>query len=181
MRRVRRLFQRARFGLEISGRTRQWASRRVQAIVRTLGLRRVALLLELLEELANSKELREIASPGFEYNVACEGADRIGRVCEYIEKNLAKPLYLQELARVASLGDSAFSRLFKKSTGRTFPRYLNELRIAHACRLLVETERTVSQIAKACGYVSLANFQHHFQSLEGRTPQEYRLAVRRPG
>jgi transcriptional regulator GlxA family with amidase domain len=73
------------------------------------------------------------------------------------------------------------SRLFKKSTGRTVPRYINELRVARACRLLVETERTVNEIARDCGYVSLANFQHQFQLLEGRSPQEYRRAVRRTG
>ena len=179
--RVRRLFERARFGLEVSGRTRQRASRQVQNMVRTTGLRRVALLLELLEELANSKELREIASPGFERRTGGAGADRIGRVCEHIEEHLGKPLYTAELARLTNLSESAFSRLFKKSTGRTVPRYINELRVARACRLLVETERTVNEIARDCGYVSLANFQHQFQLLEGRSPQEYRRAVRRPG
>ena len=178
---VRRLFERARFGLEVSGRTRQRASRQVQNMVRTTGLRRVALLLELLEELANSKELREIASPGFEHRTGGAGADRIGRVCEHIEEHLGKPLYTAELARLTNLSESAFSRLFKKSTGRTVPRYINELRVARACRLLVETQRTVNQIARDCGYVSLANFQHQFQSLEGRSPQEYRRAVRCPG
>ena len=118
--RVRRLFERARFGLEVSGRTRQRASRQVQNMVRTTGLRRVALLLELLEELANSKELREIASPGFEHRTGGAGADRIGRVCEHIEEHLGKPLYTAELARLTNLSESAFSRLFKKSTGAPF-------------------------------------------------------------
>jgi transcriptional regulator GlxA family with amidase domain len=177
--RVRRLFQRARFGLEVTGRTRQRAARQVQSMIPATGLRRVALL-ELLEVLANSKELREIASPGFELRTGGAGADRIGRVCAHIEEHLGQPLYTPELARLTNLSESAFSRLFKKATGRTVPRYLNELRVARACRLVVETERTVNQIARDCGYVSLANFQHQFQLLEGRSPQEYRRAVRRP-
>lgn len=179
--RVRRLSQRAGFGLEVSGRTRQRVSRQVQSMVRASGLRRVAMLLGLLEELANSKELREIASPGFERRTGGAGADRIGRVCEHIEEHLGKPLYASELARLTNLSESAFSRLFKKSTGRTVPRYINELRVSRACRLLVETERTVNQIARDCGYLSLANFQHQFHLLEGRSPQEYRWPVRRPG
>jgi transcriptional regulator GlxA family with amidase domain len=69
----------------------------------------------------------------------------------------------------------------QRSIADGVPRYINELRVARACRLLVETERTVNQIARDCGYVSLANFQHRFQSLEGRSPQEYRRAVRCPG
>jgi AraC-like DNA-binding protein len=179
--RVRRLFQRARFGLEVSGRTRQRVSQQVQSMVRASGLRRAALLLGLLEELANSKELREIASPGFERRTGGAGADRIGRVCEHIEEHLGKPLYASELARLTNLSESAFSRLFKKSTGRTVPRYINELRVSRTCRLLVETERTVNQIARDCGYLSLANFQHQFHLLEARSPQEYRWPVRRPG
>ena len=80
---------------------------------------------------------------------------------------------------MTGLGESGFSRLFKKGTGRTVPQYLNEVRIARACRLLAETDQTVYQIASACGYPSLANFQRQFTKCQGRAPLAYRGAVRR--
>lgn len=179
MGKVRRLFVRSALGLEVRGRTRQRTAKRLSQIVKARGLRRVGLLLELLEDLARSKELKEIASPGFYAPVGSATSDRIGVVCAHIEQHLAAPLYAAKLAGLASLSESAFSRLFKRCTLRTLPQYVNELRIAHACRLLAETDHTVSEIANACGYPTPAHFQRQFQKLERRAPLAYRRAVRK--
>jgi AraC-like DNA-binding protein len=149
----------------------------LQRLAKATGLRRLVHLLELLEELAHSTELREIASPDLQE--AGAGRDRMGPVCEYIERHLAEPLYLPDLARRTGLSESAFSRLFMKCTSRTLPQYVNELRIARACRLLAETDQTVNEIAAGCGYSSLANFQRQFQKVQHRPPLAYRGIVRR--
>ena len=80
---------------------------------------------------------------------------------------------------MTGLGESAFSRLFKKGTGRTVPQYLNEVRTARACRLLAETDQTVNEIARTCGYPSPAHFQRQFVKLQRRSPLAYRRLVRR--
>jgi AraC-like DNA-binding protein len=178
MGRVRELFQRAHRGLQITGPTRSRVTRMMAQMVKTKGLPRVILLLETLECLANSEDLAEIASPGFDSATSGDSSDRIGPVCDYIESNLAQEIYLADLARLAGLSESAFSRLFKKSTGRTVPKYINELRIARACRLLAETDRTASEIADLCGYPSPAHFQQQFRRFEHRSPLVYRAAVR---
>ncbi len=179
MRPVQELFQRARLGLEITGRTRLRAARHATHIVEATGLRRLRLLLELLEMLATSNELVQIASPGFEVTPRHGAADRIGMTCGHIEKNLSDEIYLSNLAAMSGLSESGFSRLFRKSTGRTLPRYINELRISRACRLLAETDDTVAQIATACGYVTPAHFQRQFHAHQQRSPLAYRHAVRR--
>jgi AraC-like DNA-binding protein/mannose-6-phosphate isomerase-like protein (cupin superfamily) len=178
MRGLRRLFQRARLGLEIRGATRRRAIRMLERIVRTKGLPRVILLLELLHDLSGSKELREIASPGFDAAIGATSSDRIGKVTAHIEANLSEPFFVSELAAKTGLSESAFSRLFKKCTSRTVPQYVNELRIARACRLLAETDQTVSQIAVECGYPNEAHFQRQFQRHQRRSPLTYRKAVR---
>jgi len=179
MRPVQELFQRARLGLEVTGRTRARAARHVARIVDATGLRRMTLLLELLDMLATSKDLVEIASQGFEVTPRQGAADRIGMTCGHIEKHLDSEIYLSHLAAMSGLSESGFSRLFRKSTGRTLPRYINELRISRACRLLAETDDTVAQIASACGYVTPAHFQRQFHSYQRRSPLSYRHAVRR--
>ena len=126
-----------------------------------------------------SVALREIASPGFEEESSGAGLDRLEPVCVHIDRHVAKPIYLAELARMTGLGESAFSRLFKKGTGRTVPQYLNEVRTARACRLLAETDQTVNEIARTCGYPSLAYFQRQFVKLQRRSPLAYRRLVRR--
>jgi AraC-like DNA-binding protein len=84
-----------------------------------------------------------------------------------------------ELAALAGLSESAFSRLFKKCTGRSVPQYLNELRIARAARLLAETDESVKQIAHQCGYPTAAYFHRQFQRHQDLPPLAYREAIRR--
>ena len=178
MKRVQLLFHRARLGLEVKGATRRRASQRMMQLAKAKGLRRVVLLLELLEDLARSKELVQIASPGFHASPGGCSSDRIGSVVAHIEAHLAEPLYVPALAEIAGLSENAFSRLFKKCTSRTVPQYVNELRIARACRLLAETDGTVGEIADACGYLTPEHFQRQFQKHQKRAPLAYRLAVR---
>lgn len=181
MRPVRELFQRAQLGLDVRGAARRRATRQVMQISKANGLRRVVLLLELLDDLARSKELREIASPGFHAAIGAASSDRLGTVLAHIEEHLTEPIYVPVLAAMAGLSESAFSRLFKSCTNRTVPQYVNELRIARACRLLAETDQTVSQIADACGYPTPAHFQRQFHRHQNRSPLVYRLAVRKQG
>jgi transcriptional regulator GlxA family with amidase domain len=101
-------------------------------------------------------------------------ADRISRACEHIQAHLAEPIYVADLAAMVGLGRSAFSRLFKRSTGRSVPKYVNEMRIDRACQLLVETDLTVSQIAYDCGFISPAHFQRQFREHQACTPLAFR-------
>jgi AraC-like DNA-binding protein/mannose-6-phosphate isomerase-like protein (cupin superfamily) len=180
MRPLCRLFGRACRGLRVGGATREPARRLLVRMVRERGLRRLILLLELLDRLARSPDLSEIASEGFRLENQSYASDRIGTVCAHIERNLNVPLRVPELAHRLGLSESAFSRLFKKGTGCTVPQYVNRLRIAHACRLLAETDRTVAEIVRLCGYASPAHFQRQFRALQLCTPQTYRRTVRAP-
>jgi transcriptional regulator GlxA family with amidase domain len=176
MKPIRRLFQRADQGLEVTGITRLTATRIIHEMLHVHGMKRVIMLLQLLDLLSNSEEIKEISSavlpqprPG--------ASDRVSLACDYIASHLPEPIYVADLAAIVSLGKSAFSRLFKKSTGRTVPQYVNELRIARACLLLAETDLTVSQIAMDCGFVSPAHFQRQFREHQHCVPLTYRSRV----
>lgn len=175
---VRRLLERGRRGLRVSGRTRDLAEALLLEMVRAHGLRRLILLLELLDLLASSKHLSEISSEGYHAGPRASASDRIGVVCAHIEEHLTSPIRVPNLARMIGLSESAFSRLFKKSTNSTVPQYINRLRIAHACRLLAETDMTVAEIIRACGYLSAAHFQRQFRKYHRRSPQAYRQSLR---
>ncbi len=177
---LRRLFERARRGLRVGGPTRRRAEQILLHMVPAHGIRRLILLLELLELLAESKHLSEISSEGFRIEPKAYASDRIGVACAHIEQHLTAPIRVPELARKLGLSESAFSRLFKKCTNSTVPQYVNRLRIAHACRLLAETDKTVAEIVRLCGYLSTAHFQRQFQRIHRRTPQSYRANVRKP-
>ena len=174
---LQRLFQRAASGLQIIGRTRDAVELLMLAAHESRGIRRLILLLEIFSLLEKSDDLKEISSPGFTPEIPLSDSERMGKVSAFIQENIAKPLYLASVADYIGMTEATFSRYFRARTGKTFPTYLNEIRIARVCRLLAETDDTVSEIAWSCGFDSMANFQRQFKRNQSCTPTQYRKRV----
>jgi AraC-like DNA-binding protein len=92
-------------------------------------------------------------------------------------QHFAGELSLAAVAREARLSPAAFSRFFRRMTGRTFVGWVNEVRIGHACRLLVQTDRPVLAIALDSGFGNLSNFNRTFRRLRGCAPRVWRRAA----
>jgi AraC-like DNA-binding protein len=174
---VRQLLQRARLGLRFTGSTRDRVDKLMNTLVAAEGLPRVLRFLHLLETLAESQEFQTLASRGFAEQASPLDQERMNRVCRHIHERLEHPLSLTELARLTHLSPGAFSRFFHAHTGRTFPQFVNELRLGRACRLLAEGEMNVTEVAFACGFENLSNFNRQFRRLKRTTPSAYRQAL----
>ena len=174
MNRVQRLFQLAGHGLEISGPTRKRVAQLLRRAPSTRGIHRLILTLQILALLGSSRDLRRIGSPGFAPELQISDRDRMAMISAFVEERIAEPLYLKQVARHAGMSEVSLSRYFRSRTGKTFPAYLNELRVARVCRLLAETDSTVTEIALSCGFDSMANFDHQFRRLHGCSPTAYR-------
>lgn len=175
---VRRLLERASLGLEVRGATRARVAEMMGRMGRMSGVPRIARFLEILDILARSRECRALASPGFAAAGNPFDQERMNRVCRHIAERLDRPIFLSEVARLVHLSDGAFSRFFRSHTGKTFPAFVNELRIGRACRLLAENELNVTEIAFGCGFENLSNFNRQFLRLKGTSPSEFRKTVR---
>jgi AraC-like DNA-binding protein len=81
---------------------------------------------------------------------------------------------LAAIAREAAMSPEAFCRLFRKTTGRRFFDFVNDLRVSHACALLKDTDQAIGAIAEASGYKTLANFNRRFRERKGCTPRDFR-------
>jgi AraC-like DNA-binding protein len=171
---VRRLLDRSAQGLRFTGRTQKAAARRMEGMDRLQGLGRLAALLEVLDLLARSREVRPLSSPEFVPSLRRGDAGRIDRVCRMLNERCTERITLAEAAAEAHLSIPAFSRFFRRKTGRTLVAYLHELRTGLACRELIETERPVSDIAFDSGFNNLSNFNRRFRSLKGMSPREFR-------
>jgi len=174
---LRRLLKRAALGIHVTGRTRQRAAALMQQLPKQQGLRRLAGFLEILDCLAQSRQCHTIASPGFEPALHAADQQRVSQVCEFINQRLGHSIRLSEAARLVHLSEGAFSRFFRAHLRRTFPEFVNELRVGRACRLLAESDMPITEIALACGYTNLSNFNRQFVRLKRRTPREYRRRV----
>ncbi len=100
------------------------------------------------------------------------------RVDMYIRENLAQPLALEELARVAGLSKRHFLRAFAESVGVAPHRFVVGLRIEEAKRQLAATAKPVTHIALDCGFSHAQHFSSSFRKAAGMTPLEYRQRAR---
>lgn len=176
---INRLLKQAAHGLQITGKTRDDVVSCMKSLENSHGVRRLITLLEILDILSTSSDLETIASPGFEPAIQQADSERMSKIVSYIQKHMADTLYLGDVAKHAGMTEVSFSRYFRSRTGKTFPAYLNELRIARICRQLAESDATISEIALGCGYESFANFERQFHRLHGCSPKEYRARALR--
>lgn len=93
---------------------------------------------------------------------------------KYIYKNFQKPLTLEEVASVASLSPTYFSRKFKQTTGMGFKEYLNHVRLKHAQAALLTTNNTITDIALEYGFNDSNYFKDLFKKIYGKSPREFR-------
>jgi AraC-like DNA-binding protein len=170
---LRQLLKRASVGLCFEGKTRDLVARRMCEMREASGLKRITLFLSALEAMASSAESRPIASPGYTAEQSPFDQERMERVLGFINTQLDQPIRLGEVARLAGLSAGAFSRFFRLHSGRTFPAFVNQLRVGRACRLLAESDTKITEIAFACGFTNLSNFNRQFQRLKHMSPREY--------
>ena len=104
---------------------------------------------------------------------------RLQRVLALIDLRLHDRLSQAELADEVDMPSAAFSRWFKQHMGRTFQRYVNEVRVARVCAHLAQREEeNITEVAMNCGYHNLANFNRRFREIRGITPKSFRTQAR---
>jgi AraC-like DNA-binding protein len=72
--------------------------------------------------------------------------------------------------------NKSFCRFFKKNTGKNFITYVNEIRIGEACKFLITSDYTISEICHESGFNNISNFNRRFQEFKGMSPREYRIS-----
>jgi AraC-like DNA-binding protein len=95
-------------------------------------------------------------------------------IIHYIHRNYQEELYLADLAQQFTMSVSRISEVIKQTTGQTFVHFLHDLRLRHACSLLVSTEMSVTEIAHDVGYGSYKTFSRIFRESKGIAPKDYR-------
>ena len=96
----------------------------------------------------------------------------------YLHENYSMHISVSELADHMFLSRDYFSKLFRGTTGMTVTAFLKQLRVDEACRLLAESERSITEIAQYCGFRDMKHFYAAFRSQTGKTPGDYRKSVR---
>lgn len=179
---IRSMFEKSLRGLLFSAETTELIMPRIFELNRQHGFDSVLELLSILHDLSTSRNMRTLSDTSFNNTETISyNSRRVTMIMEHLNKNFHKEVSLSEAARMASMSDVAFSRFFRLRTGKTFVDTLNEIRLGHASRMLIETTQSVNEVAYHCGFNNLSNFNRIFKKKKNCTPKEFRLAFNSSG
>jgi AraC-like DNA-binding protein len=103
-----------------------------------------------------------------------ESNRRMLRARDAMDRSYAQPLDIAALARIAYVSEAHFIRTFRATFGETPHRYLQRRRVERAMFLLLQTDRSVTEICFDVGFTSLGTFSRTFRAIIGESPSTYR-------
>src|SRR5204862_6868544 len=121
------------------------------------------------EKIANSKEKQYINTLYHEIKIDRLEATRLNKVFQHVSDNFQRKISLSEIASVANLSAKAFCRYFKSKTRKTFYDFLLEVRVTHACNLLLEKDLTIYEVCYDIDFKNLSYFNRYFKKLKDNT------------
>jgi len=166
------LFNRARFGIKFFD-VENDLFEEFNTMIQLEGFEKTMSFLSILNKLAKHKKIKLLASPGYVHTSQVTDNKILDRVYAYIFKNFNSAINLDEVAKIANMNASAFSRFFKRVNRKTFSQYLAEIRIGYACRLLLEDNYNITAVCYESGFHNISNFNRQFKRIMHSTPSSY--------
>ena len=96
------------------------------------------------------------------------------KIFNYVDQEYMNKIEMKTIAAQLNMSYHSFSKFFIAHTGKTFPSYVNEVRLAKAKILLATTGMNITEIAMEVGYASTSHFIQRFRESNQMTPQQFR-------
>ena len=171
---ISKLIHLAKNGLIIHGETKRKIRDQMVAMKDVEGLEKLVLLLEIFHTLTSCHEYDILSNSFAESKLHKIDESRMDKVFSYTFKNFKSRISIADVAILCNLSPTSFCRYFKAITKKSYIDFLTEVRINHACRLIVDSDFTMQHIAVESGFENTSNFYRHFKSFTRITPTEYR-------
>jgi len=137
-------------------------------------LQRFITCLDILKILSKSNH-QALSSFIYDKKYSDSEGNRMRDVMDYTMRNYQNQISLDDVAKVSAMTKNAFCKYFKKRTNKSYFRFLNELRIENACKLLMtEKELSIAEIADQSGFNNISNFNRQFKTVKQMSPSAYK-------
>lgn len=133
--------------------------------------RTMSIFYEIMYMLVKTYRLTEVREKEIRHS---RRLDTLSKITTYMREHYKEELKLSDLAATFGYSDAYLSRMFQKYAKVNYKTYLQDIRMAYAYRDLVNTDRTISQIALDNGFCSSRGFSGEFQKRYGILPSEMR-------
>ena len=174
---IQRLIDFSVYGIKVSSEYIPTLRKSLVALTRRKSFEKVILFLNILKDISEDNNLRFMSSTGIPIHTVVKNIPNITKVYDFIRKNFQEKITLEQIAGLVNMSPTAFCRFFKQKTQKTFSRFLIEVRIGNACKLLVQDDFNTAECCYNCGFSNVSNFHRHFKSVTGMTPSEYRKKI----
>ena len=171
---VKTLLERSAKGIVFSAETADNLKSRFLNLHQKSGFDSVLELMSILHDLSISRNMQTLSDTSFSNDSISHNSRRIVKAFEYLQSNYDKNITLDDISKLVGMTEVSFSRFIKKRTGKTFIDSLNEIRIGHASRLLIDTTHTIAEISYQTGFNNLSYFNRTFKARNHSTPKEFR-------
>jgi len=137
-------------------------------------LERFILLLKIIETLSKCKA-KSLSTFVYEKQYSDIEGNRMRNVFEYTMSHFTEDITLSQISDTAAMTKNAFCKYFKRRTNKSYFTFLNELRIEHACKLLLANKNdSISDIADRSGFNNISNFNRQFKAIKTDSPSAFR-------
>jgi len=170
---IKMILEKAQRGIQVQGSSKENIGKLIESLLAAEGPKRIMLLMEALMEIEKSANNVTLSSMGFHHDYAETENDRINAIYNYSLANFKRKIQMEEMASVANISPNSFCRYFKSRTRKTYTQFISEIRVGHACKLLIEDSMNVKQICYESGFHNFASFHKHFKMITGKSPLSY--------
>lgn len=171
---IRTMLERSVRGISFSPETIHFIKPRLLALNQNSGFGSVLELMSILHDLSISRNMHMLTSSSFVNENFTYNSRRLEKAFEFMKSNYDKNISLEDMSKIVSMTEVGFSRFIKKRTGKTFIDTLNDIRLGHASRLLIDTTLTIAEVSYKCGFNNLSYFNRIFKKKYNCTPKEFR-------
>ncbi|WP_034041768.1 AraC family transcriptional regulator [Wocania ichthyoenteri] len=166
-------FKRAKHGFKIISKKKLFKDLFFE-IEKATKLNRFIALLQLLK-IASKCNYKSLSSFIYDKKYSDNEGNRMRNVFEYTMNHFESDITLSTIAEVANMTKNAFCKYFKKRTNKTYIQFLNELRLEHACKLLLSNkDLTISEVAEKSGFNNMSNFNRQFKVVKQLSPTGFK-------
>ncbi|MBR9913436.1 MAG: helix-turn-helix transcriptional regulator [Algicola sp.] len=171
---INTLFERAKNGILFKTDTKRRLKKKMHKLNEVKGVDRILLLIKILNDLALAEDYEILNAEGFVFETELQDSTKIDIIYKHINSHFKNHISLDEISEKVSMTVPAFCRYFKKSTGKTFTKLVNEYRVVHATKLLSESQMSIADVAFECGFNNFSHFNKLFKEFTGKNASKYR-------
>jgi AraC-like DNA-binding protein/uncharacterized RmlC-like cupin family protein len=174
MQQIKQLLNRSKQGIVFHDAVKHTIGPQIEALMDLPNTEQLLSFLDILKQLSETEAYTLLNVENVVLESKPQDTQRMDTIFSFVSQEFTRSISLSEIADMVSMTEPAFSRYFKKKTGKTFTQFVNEYRLVHASKLLSEQHLSITDVCYASGFNNFSHFNKSFKAFTGKSPSKFR-------